>query len=262
MFKAIKRVKFREFAPKTYKRLRRKAKYLARKNSTTVELEEARLAMDFLSSAWMELRFAVRPLVISAEDAIKLHNEGLKAKKERFSVTRTEYGFHKHSAYDVKVEGNVRSVTVTKWDTKRKATAGVILKPDTSLATMRELGFTNLAGTAWELTFLSWAIGYFVDVSGLLYYMTPNVGISPLAAWSTTKDSITAVTNVKRYDATTGIHLDTAEYTATKEVYHRHPIDGPGFLEIAIDIDLHKAIDLIALLNGVQRSMQTKNLRI
>jgi hypothetical protein len=112
---------------------------------------------------------------------------------------------------------------------------------------MRTLGFTNIAGTAWELTFLSWAVDYFINLDGLLYHLTPDIGVNQLAAWSGTDDDIKITTQVHRYSANDNTLLDTVTYVTNKNVYKREPVTSPSYLTLDINLDIYKLTDLAAL---------------
>jgi hypothetical protein len=122
---------------------------------------------------------------------------------------------------------------------------------DVEVSDMRQLGFTNLAGTAWELTFLSWAADYFVNLDGLLYHLTPDIGVQQLAAWASTNDKINVVTRMVRKDSVTGELIDTVRVESVIETYHREPVDQPSFVELDINIDVAKLLDLGALFKGL-----------
>jgi hypothetical protein len=253
MVKAVKRGKWKEIVPKTYNKAKRQARRAAKRNGTTFAYEYSKATADFLSDAWLELRFAIRPLIYSAEDAIKLYNEGLDAKHGRIVSNHGEKDRFIDSNVSISEVDGIKTIRKYQVSSDRLAIGGVLLDVDTSPATLRELGFTNLAGAAWELLFLSWAADYFVDLSGLLYHLTPNVGVTPLTAWGSTRDFIKVTTEIRRYQVSDNLPIDTVKYITHIERYNRVPVTTPGFINIDVNLDIHKIADLAALYNALRR---------
>lgn len=254
MFKLVKRGEFKTVLPRIHKRVVSKAKRQARQNGTHWKKEYAEIATSFISSAYMELRFAIRPMLYSIEDAVELHKEGLKAHAGRTTVNSrvSSYGSdHTNQSY---TDGDLRVEVIHHLETERDATAGVLLEIHAAVANARMLGLTNIAGTAWELTFLSWAADYFLSTDGLLYHLTPDIGVTNLAAWSGTKDKHVIETTVNRYRASTDELLDTLTILSTRDIYQRHPVHEPGYIQLNVNLDVYKIADLASLFLGLRNS--------
>lgn len=240
-------------APKAYKKFMRKANRLATKNGTHVAFEASKLIVDFLASFWLEVRFAIRPLIIGAEQAVDAYNKGLEVKSRRF----TENSMDMIPTFKTwKTESTVGGHVVnTVYSVAREDFffAGVLADVDLSTAHIRELGFTNLAGTMWELTFLSWALDYFVNTDGFFYHLTPNLGVSPLAAWSTTKTVRNATAEVT-YTKPDGTFVMKTKISLVDEHYNRIPITSPSLIHLDVDLDVSKITDLAALIRVLTRT--------
>lgn len=258
MFKAVRRGNLRGIAPKTWKKFSRMARNRARRNGSSYATEWAKLSYKWTSSAWMELRFAIRPLVYSVEDAIKIYNEGLKTKFDRITSNSGQLGSSTDKSVTNVSYGGVDTETKIEIEVTRKAVAGVLLQVNANAATLRQLGFTNLIGTAWELVLASWCVDYFVDLSGALSKVTPNIGVTPLAAWASYKDEITFVKTISRLRTDDGSFIDEAEYTAKLETYHRYPIDGPSNVILNIDLDVYKIADTAVLFTNIVQMLKNK----
>jgi len=258
MFKAVRRGKLVGIVPKTHKRAVKRAKKRSKANGTSYQLEYGLAVTDFLTSAWMELRFAIRPLLLSAEDAIEIYQDGIKEHSGRSVQNYRAQAVGTDVSTSEEIGPLYRTVTHREVETQRTATAGVLIEISTAIAKMRTLGFTNLAGTLWELTFLSWAADYFGNLDGLLYHLTPDIGVNVLTAWSGTRDEIKVSTRVVRYAISDDRVLDMVEYSTTNLVYQRDPIDGPGYFTLDIDLDALKLADLGSLFYGMLRSTKTK----
>lgn len=255
MVKSVKRGEFVGIIPKTHKRVLKKAKRLAKKNNTSWQQEYANIATDFAASAWMELRFAIRPLVFSVEDAVTLHKEGLQSIAGRstsnFKIASVGSISSIEEFFDI--DNTIRTVVHKSVESERISTAGVLIDISSFVKDARMLGFTNLAGTLWELTFLSWAVDYFLSLDGLLYHLTPDIGVEPLAAWSGTDDRITVKHTITRNRVSDGLPLDETTIKSSLDVYQRHPVTSPGYISINIDLDVNKVLDLAALFKGFAR---------
>jgi len=260
MFKAVRRGHWKGVVPRTYKAAVKRAKARSKQNGTSYEKELGLAILDFSANAWMELRFAIRPLMFSVEDAIKLHQEGIGEHSGRSVQNYRLMGVGADSSTTEVEFSDYTTTTTTIVETHRTATAGVLINILASVAKMRTLGFTNIAGTFWELTFLSWAADYFANLDGLLYHLTPDIGVDVLTAWSGTLDEIKVSTIVVRRANTDNRVLDIVEYSTTNDVYLREPIDGPSLITLDVDLDVYKLADLGALFYGLLRSADTKGL--
>jgi len=253
MFKAVKRGKLKGVLPKTYKRAKRRAKARSIRFGTSYERELDLAVIHFTAQAWMELRFAIRPLVYSVEDAISLYNEGLKKESGRTTEAVVQKGICQDL---VETESTVDGIlTKTSFSTfaTRKAVGGVFVNIDATLASMRQLGFTDLGGTLWELTFLSWAADYFGNLDGLFYHLSPKIGVEVNGAWASTLDHIHCVSRITQYNAGNGKWLSETEISSVRQLYHRHPVTGPSNFVIDVDLDIYKLADLAALYLGLKR---------
>jgi hypothetical protein len=262
LIKAARKGQFFKVAPKTWKKFTRKAKLAARRNGTSLSYERSNMMIDIASSAWLELRFAIRPLIYSVEDAIKLHNEGLKKQNPRLTSNHAIGGSGTSLDITETTSNGVKTVTSIDISSHRLAVGGVLFQTITNQNTMRRLGFTNFAGTLWELTFLSWAADYFVDLSGFFYHFTPNVGVRPLTAWASWKDDITVTKTIHRYDIADNMLIDTVKFITTINSYNRRPVIGPGFFNVNIDIDINKVLDLATLFRVMSRRGSTNQLHL
>lgn len=246
---------FAQSVPKTYKKLMRKAKRLSKKNGRPVALEAANLIFDFAAEAWLEVRFAIRPLLIAAEQAVKLHNETiLRDPTPRITSNsrRLKPLFKSWTETSLAESGHTITDTYSVVS-ESKTCAGVLADIDLSTAAVRELGFTNLAGTAWELTFLSWALDYFVNTDGLFYQITPNLGVRPLAGWLSVRTTIKGTCR-RVYTDAEGQQVLKLTIDVNDELYDRVIVDRPTFVHLDIDLSMPKIIDLVALIKVLTSS--------
>jgi len=254
---AVKRGHWRDLVPNTYRKLMRKAKRLSRKKGTTVAYEAANLITDFAASAWLEVRFAIRPLLISAEQAVDVHNNGIKERTGRFTVNHRSQVPTTLTWKEEFLAGGVDVNVVYSVDRLVSYSAGVMAQADPSSTMLRTLGFTNLAGIAWELTFLSWAMDYFVNTDGFFYQITPNIGVDPLASWSSVKVEYKGSADVI-YTAPDGTEILKSTISVNDISYLRTPVTHPTLMHWDVDLDIPKITDLVALIK-VLTSSKPKN---
>lgn len=183
---------------------------------------------------------------------IDLFNKGLKEETGRFTECKVEKGTDSNTITEVSSINGIRTEHVLSTYVHRKAVGGVHVTVNPSMATMRQLGFTDLAGTAWELTFLSWAADYFGCSSGLFYYMSPKIGVEVNGAWGSTLDNINCVSRISRYSVETGELIDKTEISSVRSLFHRFPVDGPSGYVLDINLDIYKLADLAALYIGLK----------
>jgi hypothetical protein len=140
-----------------------------------------------LKDRYMELRYAIRPLVIDASNIIKTVNA------QRGNERRTARGGH-----------SLRSVvsdTTTSWVGQQRFTwsrtaahivearAGVLC--DVNVSSPGLLGMNEINETLLEVFPFSFILGWFVDVASLISSWTPKYGIWELASWVTVKETMT-----------------------------------------------------------------------
>lgn len=251
MIGSVRSGEWKKVIPKTYNLAVKRARSRAWRYGTSFQKELAVMMTKLAADAWLELRFAVRPLIYSAQDAISLYNDGLKSEVGRVRESSSMTVTSESTSTYVLDNGASTFLRVKSFvDTHLEAHAGVLINVDKSKATMRQLGFTNVGGALWELTFLSWALDYFSDTTGIFYAITPQSGIDVLAAWASTKETTIVVSQVELVDRASAKILSRTEITSVRDHYKRNPVSGPSLFEFHVDLDMFKATDLIALILG------------
>jgi len=258
MMKSIKRGKFKDFAPRTDRKLQRKAKRLAKEHGTTTAFQRKKLIVDFSLDAWMELRFGIRPLLYGVSSAIDHYNEKVGKLTDRITVNHRDRIPFTGATTTTTIDNSVRMDVIDEWHGTEVACAGILAKVDATTATLRNLGFTNVGGALWELTFASWAVDYFVSIDALIYHFTPNIGIYPLASWSSSKREINFTRTVRRSDAIDGKLIDVTTYRCVHESYQRDPDGKPGFISLDVNLDDPRLLDLIGLFRGLYKSLSAR----
>lgn len=144
-----------------------------------------------LADRWMEVRYALRPLVYDA----KAICEALDAKLEH--DRQTFRGFKKDN--DV-VSDTVTTGGIFNREWQRESVRSIevrsgVLTQIESLHALNTWGFDSIIETAWELVPLSFVFDWFWNLGETLASWTPEVGLNALASWYVTKE--TTVQSVK-----------------------------------------------------------------
>lgn len=240
--KSIKSGKFKRYAPKVYKKFKR---LLKQKPERRVEI-----LFDLFGSAWMEARYAIRPILYSITDGLKLYDEGIKAAPERMTVNgyRSEVVEEVHTRSETLSDGSVLD-WYTVFSRHARSYAGVLLQPDLDVHTLRTLGFTNLVTAGVEIIPLSFVAGFFVNFSGAMYNLTPNIGIEVLTSWNSVSDIYVAQGAVTRKKD--GVFIESISYELDCKDYNRVPIvDGPSSFNLDLNLSVAKLLDITAILRG------------
>lgn len=200
-----------------------------------------------LANAYLEARYALRPLLIDIDDTLKYLSAGKMA--------------HGHDRYTYrKREANVNSGRLTivvggqpivvDYSVEKSARAGVLSEAAFDVPGSN-FGFMNWASIAFEKVKFSFILAWLVDIGGLLYRLNPNVKLRPLASWVTEVFSAT-------YVATMTIDTPQGKQTITSSGSYReksrNPIvdNLPPPITIAINIDSFKLLDLLAITSQIR----------
>ena len=197
--------------------------------------------------AWMEMRFGWRPFAGEAQDFYRALRS-LEQHPERQTF---------RAGQDVVWQGadstSIYLYPGTSWLFDRttyathKIRAGVLCEqryggvPDT-------WGITKIPSTIWELTRLSWAVDYFLNIGDLIAAYTPDSLWTPMASWLTTKSKVVSV--VQTTGVTTAgwsLYSTGPSRETTTITYTRSPDPTPQIAYRSIVGDTAKLIDIAAL---------------
>lgn len=169
IFHALKSGRWRKYAPKLWKKLKKQFKDLKNDKTGVIDIFQY---PQYLSDLWLEARFAIRPMIYDIVGLLKVL-EGSKpmGNEITFRAYRTSDDYEEKF-----LDGNdsiVGSVFV-KTSTKLEARSGILASVDASNTTIQQLGLTNIGGMVFELLSYSFVLGWFVDVGNLLYLTNPS----------------------------------------------------------------------------------------
>lgn len=205
-----------------------------------------------LQNRYMELRYAIRPLVYDARDIVNVLGKTKHYDKTRF----TARGFERVH------DENSDTITLYPWSTwehKVNRTihldvnirAGILC--DVDVSPMNLWGVDQPLETLWEITPFSFIIDWFVNIGDTIAAWTPDSGVTQLASWVTVE---TNITQTNRSGSCTNINPTGRDYVmnffswgGSKTVVKRRisrTINPPlgAFPRVSLHLDALKLVDL------------------
>jgi hypothetical protein len=199
-----------------------------------------------LQERYMELRYAIRPLVYDAAAITNAYNAKLEACKRQ-----TFRGFAETSEIEtdtVSVDGAQHGLTVERTvATSVSVRAGVLT--DVYGSQMKNWGTDQFLETMLELTPFSFIFNWFFNISDWLCSWSPNLGIKNLASWYVLEHK--TVSGMRLVDS----HVNNAYYgyynlgplSGVKTMTHLSRVPNPtlsALPQVAVNLDVLKIFDL------------------
>lgn len=231
LVRALKTGNFKELSPKVYKRWKEGA------------YGKTATAADVFADAWMEARYAWVPTVMDAIGAFNILT-GAVEKRQTFRGKESE-------AY---VEEIDRLIDCGFAQVRLKANlfgdltcrAGVLTAARIDSPNLQSTGLFNMATAVKEVIPYSFVLEWFVNLSGILYYLNPNPLLAPLAAWATDASELQITGHVEWEHSPGQILTVPISGRLTSKV--RTPIDGPSIFTIDVNLGIARILDGAILL--------------
>jgi hypothetical protein len=216
-----------------------------------------------LKNRYMELRYAIRPLVIDAQNVIKaLQVNMTKVRKtarggasdqHQDSVTTTERYLWLEKTCTASIEYEIST------------RAGVLC--DIVMSTPSVWGVDQLLETVWEVIPFSFIINWFIDIASLLSSWSPKAGVVERASWVTTlitKKELRSVTMTG--NSGSGFDIGTHDWYGQQNritiIKTRYPEPNRSFFpSVDVNLDALKLLDLGIILKGVMSKKITTFMR-
>lgn len=145
-----------------------------------------------LSDRYMELRYALRPLMYDVKGAsaalnteasdvakrITFRDMGTYHDDDSSTVTYPQSATNLYGTWEYDI------VRTTKWERDVVVRAGVLTELET-LNALNIWGMTQPVESLWELVPFSFIIDWFINVGSVISAWTPNYGLQALASWYT-----------------------------------------------------------------------------
>ena len=221
------------------------------------KLKKLKLSIDGLSDAWLELRYAFRPLVFDMVGALKALEKTISK-----STRHTARGFSSASDSEnyegthTVLEGYVRFNGTRIWS--QESRAGVLYAIDEDVNGLMSVWvFDQTLESIWDLMPFSFIIDWFFNVGDIIAGWSANSKLSPLGSWCTTTYTFTEVVSATEMVSTnadwnynksgpTISSPGTAKRTWSYK--HRKPMPTrPVFPSLDLNLNLGKITDLAAI---------------
>lgn len=169
-----------------YGRLR---KILRHARRLRVEELAKELSPKEIANRWMEVRYAIRPLIYDAYGIANSLQKNRGYERRTFRGSAVGSTSESDVVNGVGIAGRVLHNCNRTNTLESSARAGVLC--DVSINDLTVFGVDQLFETAWELAPLSFIVDWFVNVGDWIAAHTPNAGVNQRASWVTTKGVLT-----------------------------------------------------------------------
>lgn len=213
-----------------------------------------------LSDAYMEARYAIRPLIIDANNVRNYVSHG-----QPRHVRDTSLGSAvQQGSWSDTLETDLSWLTKVTWNRTTEytvsANAGVLYSADVSRLTAA--GGDQLAETLWELTPFSFIADWIANTGDLIAAWTPNAGVCALASWVTCREDWKAqvsAQSVRSTASTIGWTTTSLSFSGcsalSQDLVLERTIDPPlpVLPDFTVNLDGYKLLDLGIILRGIFR---------
>lgn len=211
-----------------------------------------------LEDRYMELRYALRPLMIDAKQTLaaleKSKSLGLSRQTARGFASQTA------SANDTVPLTGIYETTGTVVRTCKldvEVRAGVLCDVQTTNDSI--FGLDQIAETAWELVPFSFIADWFVNIGDTIAAWMPSAGITHLASWVTVIQTVTQENSLGPLTLTPAPHFTSFGFTwqnqrikRVSKLVHRSPNPNLSLLPtVSVRLDPLKLLDLTVILRKI-----------
>lgn len=185
-----------------------------------------------LADRYMELRYAVRPLIYDATGliaALEKDTRSINRQTARGYASATESTsdtITDHTSTWACIADHQRTATYTV-----SARAGVLSHVE--INQLQVFGVDQLLETGWELLPFSFIVDWFVNVGQAISAITPQAGMTQLASWVTTRSEFKSSNRLVNIRST----INPADYPGGISISWSGQEYGADLLEITRDVD-------------------------
>lgn len=224
-----------------------------------VKYLKGQLTREEILNRYMELRYAIRPLVIDAEQLLDTVTReqvadrqtfrGYNAQKDSFAKSSRQY-FNQTDWWNSYSDKFTLNRTVDRTFIVR---SGILCQIE-KLTTHNAYGLDQILETAWELIPLSFILSWFYDIGNVLKALTPEVGLKTLSSWQVIIDTTIVRDRITHVNIDDRVGYDSSYTDATRDVIvtsvERIPTLNKSFIpRIDVKLDKFKILDLGIILS-------------
>lgn len=235
ILKSIKTGKWKQYAPKLWKKLKRQGVSVSLYNSAK-----------YSADIWLEMRYAIRPIYYDIVGLLKV----LSDQKPLISDYKTFRGFNAEDGYNehqiVGLTGQDQPGDIVAFNAYSvEARSGILADVLLSSSNVQRLGLGSIGSLVWDALTLSFVVGWFVDVGQLLYDFNASAMFSERARWTTVKtSSFISGYKVSTLDGSTRkvafkLYVEKTERTIDPDT---------RYFTLDVKLDVPKLIDIASLI--------------
>lgn len=221
--------------------------------------------VDAVSNFWLEMRYAVRPLLFEMDAAIKLFkSQAVRPVRStaRSFVPETTTSVVTAKDYQIRA-GYSFAYIVSKHEVRTDVTyrSGILYKisADLDLLSSR-LGLYEPLQSCWELVPFSFMIDWFVNIGEILAAYAPKPGVNPLASWVVESRTVTNLETVDYMNriSYSGTHVETPGFTSIVRQLDRRFVQPktPLYPTVQVNLDWAKILDIALIGRTILQQMQ------
>lgn len=211
-----------------------------------------------LTDRYMEIRYAIRPLLYDISGVIKAIKTP--KNKDRFTArAKGEFLYEKEDEIVRTTNSGSATVTIKRTlNVRTVVSAGVLSR--VSHPQIQNWGLNQIAESVWELLPFSFIIDWFWNVGNTISAHAPHVGIEKLASWVTVTTTTTRTNSlVSAVSALTGYQVSELSWsgcnkTSIETYKERLPVLELDYLPtLTLRLDMLKLLDLTIILRGLAK---------
>lgn len=221
-----------------------------------------------LRSSYLELRYAIRPLMYDARDIVNHFKDSIRSRRRTFRSRADASEVEEEFSGTFALTSNTTFGTCVgdyegKHTLSSSVYAGILTELD-PVSELDTLGMLDIPETIWELVPWSFIIDWFVNIGTVIAALTPEVGVKELTSWATSRT--VAKTTIFNLQSRLAVQPSKAGYynnlvATIARPYEKHVvtvkrIPKPGLSAIpSVNIRLNplKLLDLVAILSQFRK---------
>jgi hypothetical protein len=222
--------------------------------------------VDALSNFWLEMRYAVRPLIFEMEQIVNALKASAvpprRTARGRVDEQVTEmvnYSYVPRSYTVASVVGVTNEIDLYR--------AGVLYNVDLESGSWAHVvALDQPLETMWELTRLSFLVDWFLNIGTLLSAHTPNAGLTPLCSWVVETHEYSWDLQMEgKFDDTVRIsgwtftNMNSSPgFSKGRWQVKRRVVNPPlpYFPSVSVNLDWAKTLDIATIARGLYRSLR------
>lgn len=216
-----------------------------------------------LANRYMELRYAVRPLIYDMVGGLKALDKPKKRLRKTFRGFKAQEFSYEDELIGLGVFFRTSVDVHRSYKCSYGVRAGVLCDIDITGLSSFGMEADSMIPTMWELLPFSFIVDWFANVGATIGAQIPKAGVNQLASWATVSDITTVENRLKNSRSMYPDRPTQVENSSTMgssksvvRVTRKERIPSPSLRtwpQAEINLDLYKLTDLSIILKGIFR---------